>query len=85
MVTVRDDWPEAAGPCHIRTPHYVRGRPGRVVRHLGEFPNPEDLAFRRPAPRLALYHVAFAPAVLWPDGKGDDILIELFEPWLVAA
>lgn len=82
-VLVRDAWPEADGPCHIRTPHYVRGRQGRIVRHLGDFPNPEDLAFRRPAPRLPLYHVAFNPASLWPDGQGDDILIELFEPWLV--
>ena len=50
------------GPCHIRTPHYLRGRSGTVVRHLGDFPNPEDLAFARPAPRLPLYHVAFEPA-----------------------
>ena len=47
-VRVRDAWPERDGPCHIRTPHYVRGRVGHVVRALGTFPNPEDLAFRRP-------------------------------------
>ena len=46
---VRDDWPEARGPAHIRTPHYLRGRNGTVVRRLGAFPNPEDLAFGRPA------------------------------------
>ncbi len=85
QVMVRDDWPERRGPCHIRTPHYVRGRSGTVVRHLGDFPNPEDLAFRRPAPLLPLYHVSFAPGTLWPDGQGDAILIELFEPWLVPA
>ena len=40
-VRVRDDWPETRGPCHIRTPHYLRGMMGTVVRHLGDFPNPE--------------------------------------------
>ncbi len=85
VVRVRDDWPEQRGPCHIRTPHYVRGRVGIVVRHLGDFPNPEDLAFRRPAARLPLYHVSFVPKTLWEDGQGDDILIELYEPWLLPA
>ena len=48
-VMVKDDWPETRGPVHIRTPHYLRGHQGRVVRYLGHFPNPEDLAFARPA------------------------------------
>jgi hypothetical protein len=82
-VRVRDDWPETRGPCHIRTPHYLRGAAGTVVRHLGDFPNPEDLAFARPAPTLPLYHVSFAPASIWPDATHDgDILVEIFEPWL---
>ena len=84
-VRVRDDWPEARGPCHIRTPHYLRGRKGTVVRRLGRFPNPEDLAFARPAAMLDLYHVAFRPADLWPDAGGDEVLVELFELWLEAA
>ena len=58
IVRVRDDWPEARGPVHIRTPHYLRGRIGTIRNILGCFPNPEDLAFARPAPRLTLYHVA---------------------------
>lgn len=84
-VRVRDDWPEARGPCHIRTPHYLRGRHGTVIRHLGAFPNPEDLAFARPAPRLDLYHVAFDPQALWPDAGGDEVLVEIFETWLEPA
>ena len=84
-VRVRDDWPEARGPCHIRTPHYLRGREGTVVRHLGQFANPEDLAFARPAAKLDLYHVAFRPATLWPDAGGDEVLVEVFGPWLEAA
>ena len=81
-VRVRDDWPEAHGPVHIRTPHYLRGRAGTVVRHLGDFPNPEDLAFARPAARLPLYHVAFAADAVWPGG-GNDLLVEVFESWLL--
>ena len=42
-VRVKDDWPETRGPVHIRTPHYLRGMQGKVVRQLGDFPNPEDL------------------------------------------
>jgi len=85
QVRVRDDWPEARGPCHIRTPHYVRGRRGHIVRALGRFPNPEDLAFGRPAPERTLYHVAFAQPALWNEGvAGDEIVIELYEHWLEA-
>ena len=82
-VRVRDLWPERDGSVHIRTPHYLRGAPGRVVRRLGAFPNPEDLAFRRPAAAVPLYHVAFAPADLWPEPTdGGDLLVEIFEHWL---
>ncbi len=81
-VRVRDDWPEARGPCHVRTPHYLRGREGAVVRRLGRFPNPEDLAFARPAAEIDLYHVAFRPTALWPDAGAAEIVVELFEHWL---
>ncbi|HEY0420342.1 MAG TPA: SH3-like domain-containing protein [Acetobacteraceae bacterium] len=86
QVRVKNDWPETRGPCHIRTPHYLRGATGVVVRHLGDYPNPEDLAFARPAAILPLYHVRFDPASFWPEGRGsDEILVELYEPWLEAA
>ena len=82
-VRVRDAWPERHGPAHIRTPHYLRGRPGRVVRSLGAFPNPEELAFGRPAAAVPLYHVAFDRDSLWPDAAADgDLLVEVFEHWL---
>lgn len=85
-VRVRDDWPETRGPAHIRTPHYVRGARGRIVRRLGEFPNPEDLAFARPAASRALYHVAFEQPSIWREGRaGDEILVEIFEHWLEPA
>ena len=81
-IRVRDDWPEARGHVHIRTPHYLRGHEGKVVRHLGDFPNPEDLAFARPAAKLPLYHVAFDAKAIWPDADAAELLVELYEPWL---
>jgi nitrile hydratase len=85
-VRVRDDWPEARGPCHIRTPHYLRGMCGQVVRRLGEFANPEDLAFGRPAEQRALYHVAFPQPAIWQQGQaGDVLLVEIYEHWLEPA
>lgn len=85
-VRVRDDWPETRGPVHIRTPHYVRGMRGRVVRRLGAFANPEDLAFLRPAPLRALYHVAFDQPSVWQEGRaGDELFVEIFEHWLEPA
>ena len=85
-VRVKNDWPEARGPCHIRTPYYVRGETGTVLRHLGDFANPEDLAFARPAPLLPLYHVRFELEKIWQQGRaGDEILVELFGTWLEPA
>jgi nitrile hydratase len=70
------------GPCHIRTPHYLRGRTGTVLRHLGDFRNPEDLAFARPTAVLPLYHVAFEPHAIWSDAGAGEIVVEIFGPWL---
>ena len=85
-VRVRNDWPETRGPVHIRTPHYLRGLEGTVVRTFGSFPNPEDLAFARPAAQRRLYHVAFDQPRVWEEGKaGDELLVELYEHWLEPA
>jgi nitrile hydratase len=82
-VTVRRDFPELRGRCHIRTPHYLRGLSGIVERPLGVFANPEDLAFGRPAAKIALYHVRFDQPALFNEGAaGDTLLVELFEHWL---
>lgn len=85
-VRVKDDWPETRGPVHIRTPYYLRGMPGTVVRSLGAFPNPEDLAFARKADKRALYHVRFDQPSVWHEGsKGDALLVEIYEHWLEPA
>ena len=47
-VKVRDDWPETRGPCHIRTPHYLRGETGTVLRHLGDV---QQYVFEQAFPR----------------------------------
>jgi hypothetical protein len=84
-VRVLDAWPESHGPVHIRTPHYIRGHVGRIVRRLGAFPNPEDIAFARPAPLRTLYHVSFPLPQLWPDAEDGELLVEIYEHWLEAA
>ena len=82
-VRVKRDFPETRGPCHIRTPHYLRGLPGVVERPLGSFPNPEDLAFGRPAAPMPLYHVRFEQPGLFGEGaRGDTLLVEIYEHWL---
>ena len=85
-VRVKNDWPETRGPVHIRTPHYLRGMQGTVMRRLGAFANPEDLAFARPAARRPLYHVAFYQTAAWQEGRaGDELLVEIFGHWLEPA
>ena len=85
-VRVKNDWPETRGPVHIRTPHYVRGMQGTVVRTLGSFRSPEDLAFARPAPLRTLYHVRFDQPSVWREGRaGDELQVEIFEHWLEPA
>jgi hypothetical protein len=68
---------------HLRTSHYLRGLHGTVVRQLGTYPNPEDLAFARPAANRVLYHVAFEQPAVWQEGRaGDELLVEIYEHWL---
>ncbi len=81
FVIVRDDYP----PGHVRTPVYVRGKRGRIVRKLGEFENPELIAYRLKGPRKALFAVRFAQTDLWPDyrgPRGDTVDLDLYEHWL---
>lgn len=77
-------WPEEKGPCHIRTPAYLRGHVGRIVRHFGAFPNPEKLAFAEPAELVNLYHVAVSFNELWEKGEAQhaNLLVEVYENWM---
>lgn len=82
-VRVKDAWPEADGPVHVRTPHYVRGKRGIVVRALGAFPDPGDIAFERPPVTRRLFHVAFPFRELWPEGSDDELVVEIYDHWLL--
>jgi nitrile hydratase len=88
-VTVRNDWPEAKGAkVHIRTPHFVRGKTGRIETLIGEFGDPEYLAVgRKDAPKRALYMVVFDRAELFPgtDAHNETLTADLYENWLEPA
>jgi len=79
-------WPENTGPVHIRTPAYVRGQTGTITRYFGAYPNPEKLAFGRPAESQHLYHVAISLDDLWEDSKQNaSLLVEIYEHWIERA
>jgi nitrile hydratase subunit beta len=75
------------GPGHVRTPAYVRGKPGWIERVHGEFRNPESLAYGGDGlPRTALYMVGFRQSDLWyerhRESAGDKLYVDLYEHWL---
>jgi hypothetical protein len=71
---------------HVRTPSYVRGKTGRVESVLGEFRNPESLAYGGSGlPERPLYKVSFRQADLWedyPGPAGDTLCMDIYEHWL---
>ncbi len=76
----------AEKPGHVRTPAYLRGKPGRVESVLGEFPNPEDLAYGLSGrPERPLYKVSFRQSDVWDDYEGpadDRVCADVYEHWL---
>ncbi len=73
-----------AGPGHIRTPHYLRGKAGTVERVLGPFGNPEQLAYGHTPDRLPLYRVRFRMADVWgaAEAEADPLDAEIYAHWL---
>lgn len=71
---------------HVRTPSYVKGKTGWVEDVLGEFRNPELLAYGDlKAPKLPLYKVGLHQTDLWEGyaGPGRDALyLDVYEHWL---
>ena len=72
---------------HVRTPAYVRGKPGWIERVHGEFRNPESLAYGGSGlPREPLYMVGFRQSDLWADryreSPGDHLYVDIYEHWL---
>lgn len=75
-------------PGHVRTPSYLRGKTGTIERSLGAFPNPEALAYGRPAPVLPLHRVRFTMYDIWGDAAenpNDTLDAEIYEHWLDSA
>jgi nitrile hydratase subunit beta len=74
-------------PGHIRTPRYVMGLRGKISHAVGEFPNPEELAYgRKGFPKKMLYRVRFRQIDVWPGyagAKDDTLEIELYDHWLI--
>jgi len=82
-VRVRADWP----PGHVRTPAYVRGKPGWIERIHGDFRNPELLAYGRDGlPLRTLYMVGFRQMDLWPsryaESSNDHLYVDIYDHWL---
>jgi hypothetical protein len=71
---------------HMRTPRYVRGKVGEVIRVVGPMLNPEQLAYGYSGvPGRMLYRVRFRQRDLWAGyagGPRDTLEIELYEHWL---
>ncbi len=77
---------QADPPGHVRTPYFIRGKTGEVIRLLGDVANPEELAYGRDGkPALPLYRVKFIQTELWGDYTGeakDTAVVEVMENWL---
>ena len=73
---------------HHRTPAYVKGKTGEIVRLHGSFTNPETRAYGEDGlPEQPLYLVSFPQHDVRPDDRGkakDRVYIDLFEHWLEA-
>jgi nitrile hydratase subunit beta len=80
---------KAYPPGHVRTPRFVRGCRGTVIRDFGKYPNPERLAYGMSGqPALSLYQVLFRMDMVWQgEGAyeaGDTVTADIYEHWLEA-
>ena len=74
-------------PGHIRTPMYLRGKRGVILRDYGAWKNPEQLAYGRDGlPAQVNYWVQFRMDEIWGSkGKtatNDTVAAEIYEHWL---
>lgn len=75
-------------PGHVRTPAYLRGKTGVIERDLGDFANPEDLAYGNTAKPAALHRVRFTMADIWgldAENPDDTLDAEIYAHWLEPA
>jgi nitrile hydratase len=74
-------------PGHIRTPYFLRGKRGVVLRDYGAFANPEALAFGGDGlPKRTLYRIKFRMDEVWAGdgvyGCMDTVTADIYEHWL---
>lgn len=72
-------------PGHVRTPAYLRGKTGIIERPLGDFGNPEQLAYRQKTADTPLFRVRFSMAEIWgeaAENPTDTLDAEIFAHWL---
>lgn len=72
-------------PTFHRTPGYLKGRRGTVIRAEGVFPNPESLGEGGDGlPPAMLYTVGFRMGDLWPDARHPDDRVRagVYEHWM---
>jgi|TARA_B110000438_G_scaffold39256_1_gene39152 nitrile hydratase len=74
-------------PGHVRTPMFLRGRKGKIIKYFGSFPNPERLAYGLSGlPKINLYQVLFAMGDTWDEGgdyaSKDTVTADIYETWL---
>lgn len=72
-------------PGHVRAPWYLRGKVGEIERPLGDFANPEQLAYGLTAECKPLYRVRFTMAELWGEAAEtptDTVDAEIYGHWL---
>ena len=73
---------------HLRTPGYIHGAEGLVIRVQGPYANPEEVAFFSQGPKRTdayLYTVRFFQRSLWvhyAGGAEDTLDVDIFEGWL---
>ena len=75
-------------PGHVRTPFYLRGKTGVIERGLGDFGNPERLAYGFDGGACPLYRVRFTMAELWgpaAEAPEDTLDAEIYAHWLEPA
>jgi nitrile hydratase beta subunit len=70
---------------HTRSPRYVRGHTGEVVRLHGAHVFPDSNALGRGEDPQWLYTVRFTAKELWGHDNDDTVMLDLWEPYLEPA
>lgn len=77
---------------HLRTPGYLYGKIGTIVKCCGSYPNPEYFAYdntdENASHQQPLYRVRFNQKSIWDHYEGnenDTIDVEIYQHWLMAA